>query len=133
MPPLKDASDVEVEYSVGGEVLMSRRALNMQCKVKDEVHKENIFHTCYHVENKVCTLIINGKSCANVSSTELVEKLDLSTLKHLRPYKLQWLNDCKEIKVNKQLIMVLPIGKYHNEILCDVVPMHVGHILLGRL
>ena len=29
--------------------------------------------------------------------------------------------------------MLIPfsIGKYKDEVLCDVVPMHVGHILLG--
>jgi hypothetical protein len=24
------------------------------------------------------------------------------------------------------------IGKYNDEVLCDVAPMHAGHLLLGR-
>ena len=53
-------------------------------------------------------------------------------MKHPRPYKLQWLNDCGEIKVNKQMLISFSNGKYKDEVLCDVAPMHAGHILLGR-
>ena len=77
-------------------------------------------------------MIINRGSCTNVVGTTLVEKLNLPTLKHPRPYKLQWLNDCREIKVNKQVLISFSIGKYKDEVLCDVAPRHAGHILLGR-
>ena len=77
-------------------------------------------------------MIIDGGSCTNVANTILVEKLNLPTLKHSRPYKLQWLHDCGEIKVNKQVLISFSIGKYKDEVLCDVVPMHPDHILLGR-
>ncbi|KAF7838965.1 uncharacterized protein G2W53_007447 [Senna tora] len=62
----------------------------------------------------------------------MVEKLNLPTVRHPRPYKLQWSNECGEIKVDKQVLVSFSIGKYCDEILCDVVPMHAGHILLGR-
>jgi hypothetical protein len=42
------------------------------------------------------------------------------------------LNDCGEIKVNKQVLISFSIEKYKDEVLCDVAPMHAGHILLGR-
>ena len=67
-----------------------------------------------------------------MASATLVEKLNLPTLKHSRPYKLQWLNDCGEVKVNRQALVSFSIGRYKDEVLCDVVPMHVGHILLGK-
>ena len=66
-----------------------------------EQQRENIFHTRCHVNNKVCSMIIDEGSCTNVASTTLVEKLNLLTLKHYRPYKLQWLNDCGEVRVDK--------------------------------
>jgi hypothetical protein len=134
MPELVDASDDdEVVYPVTGESLVVRRALNTHIKVDDaEQQRENIFHTRCHVNNKVCSMIIDGGSCTNVASTILVEKLNLPTLKHSRPYNLQWLNNCGEIKVNKQVLISFSIGKYKDEVLCDVVPMHAGHILLGR-
>ena len=67
-----------------------------------------------------------------MASTTLIEKLNLPTLKHSRLYKLQWLNDCGEVRVNRQVLVTFSIGKYLDEMLCDVVPMHASHILLGR-
>jgi hypothetical protein len=42
------------------------------------------------------------------------------------------LNDCGELKVNKQMLISFSIRKYKDEVFCDVVPMQAGHILLGR-
>ena len=69
-------------------------------------------------------MIIDGGSCTNISSTTMVEKLGLPTTKHPQPYKLQWLNDCGDVRVNNQVLVSFRIGKYVDEVLCDVVPMH---------
>ena len=122
--PSKDHKD--------GEILDARRTLSAQVKEDDEVQRDNVFHTRCHVNDKVCSMIIDGGSCTNLASTSLVEKLNLATLKHPKPYKLQWLNDSEEIKVTKQVLVSFSIGKYKDEVLCDVVPMHASHILLGR-
>jgi hypothetical protein len=132
MPILEDDYDDE-EYPVESESLVARRALSAQVKEDDMKHqRENIFHTRCHINNKVCSMIIDGGSSTNVASIILVEKLNLPTLKHPKPYKLQWLNDCGEVKVNKQMLVSFSIGRYKGEVLCDVVPIHAGHILLGR-
>ena len=34
--------------------------------------------------------------------------------------------------MNKQVLVSFSIGKYEDEVLCDVVPMQAGHLLLGR-
>ena len=116
-----------------GEALVTRRILSAQIKEDDDQQqRENIFHTRCHINNKVCSFIIDGGSCTNVASVLLVEKLQLPTLKHPRPYKLQWLNDSGEVRVQKQVLVSFSIGKYHDEVLCDVVPMYASHILLGR-
>ena len=89
MPPPKDACDDDVEYPVKGKSLVARHALSAQVKEDDmEQQRENIFHTRCHIDNKVCSMIIDWGSCTNVASTTLVEKLNLPTLKHPRPYKL---------------------------------------------
>ena len=67
-----------------------------------EQQREKIFHTRCHINNKVCSMIIDGGSCTNVACTTLVEKLNLPTLKHPRLYKLQWLNVCGEINDGNQ-------------------------------
>jgi endo-1,4-beta-mannosidase len=90
MSPLTDADDVCVEYLIKKETLEVRRALNMHVKVDDlKDQKENIFRVRCHVQNKVCSLIIDRDSCTNVVNTELVKKFNLRTIKHLIPYKLQ--------------------------------------------
>ena len=130
MPSLEDAGDEE--YAVQGELMVARRALSVQAKEDDEMQRDNIFHTRCHVQNKVCSVIIDGGTCTNVASTTMVEKLGMPTCKHPRPYKLQWLNDSGEVRVNKQVLVAFSIGKYEDEVLCDVVPMQAGHLLLGR-
>ncbi|XP_057808596.1 uncharacterized protein LOC131023071 [Salvia miltiorrhiza] len=128
-----DEDDEQLEEIVPehGELLVVRRALNVQIKQEEE-QRENIFHTRCLVQGKVCMLIIDGGSCTNVASGEMVEKLNLKTERHPHPYKLQWLNECGEIRVTKQVLISFSIGNYKDEVLCDVVPMHASHILLGR-
>ncbi|XP_056858174.1 uncharacterized protein LOC130507486, partial [Raphanus sativus] len=71
-------------------------------------------------------------NCTNVASEALVEKLGLKTGKHPRPYLLQWLNNQGELKVTEQVMVPITIGRYQDEIVCDVLPMDTSHILLGR-
>uniref|UniRef100_A0A2N9IG11 Reverse transcriptase n=1 Tax=Fagus sylvatica TaxID=28930 RepID=A0A2N9IG11_FAGSY len=125
MPPLEDV--FEEEYLAPDALtLVARRALSLQAKGVDEIQRENIFHTRCYVKDKVCSVIIDGGSCTNVASTIMVEKLGLPMAKHPRPYKLQWLNDSGEIRVNKQVLVAFRIGKYEDEVMCDVVPMQAG-------
>ena len=80
-----DCSDEEIAYPVEGEALVIRRALNMQIKEDDvDQQRENIFHTRCHIQNKVCSMIIDG-GCANIASDTLVKKLNLSCIKHPKP------------------------------------------------
>jgi hypothetical protein len=90
MPPLVDCSDEEIVYPIEGEALDIRHALNIQMKEDDvDQQRENIFRTRCHIQNKVCSMIIDGGSCANVGSDTLVKKLNISCVKYPRPYRLQ--------------------------------------------
>ena len=84
------------------------------------------------MQNRVCTVIIDGGSCTNAASTEMVEKLSLVTMRHPKPYRLQWLSDSGEVKVTKKVVIPFSIGKYVDEVQCDVIPMQACHLLLGR-
>ena len=81
MPPLDDTSDVDLEFSVEGEALVTRLVLSAQVK-EDDIEQ----YTRFHVNNKVCSLIIDGGSCTNVASALLVEKLQLPIIK--TPYTI---------------------------------------------
>ena len=80
----------------------------------------------------MCSLIIDPGSCTNAAYTTLVEKASLPTIKHPRPYRFQWLNDSGDVRVTKQVVIPFCIGRYEDEVLCDVVPMQATHVLLGR-
>ncbi|WZY93770.1 hypothetical protein YC2023_066099 [Brassica napus] len=125
-------SDEEVtDYPETGELLVTRRALSTLFD-PETIQRENIFHTRCSVDHKVCSLIIDGGSCTNVASKYLVDKLGLVKTAHPRPYRLKWLNDETELKIAEQVVVSFSIGKYHDQVKCDVVPMQAGHILLGR-
>ncbi|XP_024013092.1 uncharacterized protein LOC112087299 [Eutrema salsugineum] len=130
-----DDSESTEEYEAipaSGELLLARRTLNIQSKEEEQEQRENLFHTRCLVQGKVCSLIIDGGSCTNVASEEMVKKLGLKMTKHPRPYKLLWLNETGEMKVQNQVLVPISIGKYEDEVLGDVLAMEAGHILLGR-
>jgi hypothetical protein len=61
----------------------------------------------------------------------MVEKLELDTTAHPSPYKVSWLQKGHQVMVSQQCKVEFKIGGYKDEILCDVIPMDVCHILLG--
>jgi len=48
--------------------------------------------------SKVCSLIIDGGSSANVASQSMVDKLKLTVTPHPKPCTIQWLNQSKAYK-----------------------------------
>ena len=129
-------TDVLEEVEEGpdeGEMLVIRRALSGLASQQDMEQRENIFHTRCTVKGKVCSLIVDGGSCANVASKTLVEKLKLSVSPHPSPYTIQWLNQGKGLQISSRCLLNFSIGKnYKDEIWCDIVPMDACHVLLGR-
>jgi hypothetical protein len=77
-------------------------------------------------------VVIDSGSTDNLVSTEMVEKLGLQKVAHPTPYKVSWLQKGHQILVSEQCKVEIQIGSYKDEILCDVMPMDVCHILLGR-
>jgi hypothetical protein len=77
-------------------------------------------------------VIIDSGSTDNLVSTEMVEKLELETTTHLSLYKVSWLQKGHQVTVTKQCLVEFKIGGYRDEILCDVIPMDVCHVFLGR-
>jgi hypothetical protein len=57
--------------------------------------------------------------------------LELDTTALPNTYKVSWLQKGHQVMVTKQCLVEFKIGGYRDEILCDVIPMDVCHILLG--
>ncbi|RDY01447.1 hypothetical protein CR513_15218, partial [Mucuna pruriens] len=111
------------EMPFEGDLLMVKILMSVVVE-DDQPQWENIFHSrC---------LVKDGGSSVNVASLKLVEKLELPIILHPRPYKLQWLSEKEEMIINKQVNLELTLGKYKDEIICNIVPKEVTHILLGR-
>lgn len=62
----------------------------------------------------------------------MVEKLVLKRLKHPTPYKVSWLQKGHQLLVEEQCEVEFHIGRYKDKVICDIMPMDVCHILLGR-
>jgi hypothetical protein len=62
----------------------------------------------------------------------MVEKLELETVVHPSPYRVSWLQKGHQVNVIKQCLVEFKIGRYKDEILCDVNLMDVCHLFLGR-
>ncbi|XP_073122175.1 uncharacterized protein [Henckelia pumila] len=135
MSALVDPDDEDGLGAVVGELLVTRRILNTQHKEEEESQRENIFHTRCFVNGKVCSLIIDGGSCTNVASCELVKKLGLPLLKHHQPYRLQWFNDCVKVRVNRRVVVPFSIGKYVDEkcVFCTSELVFLGFVVSAQV
>jgi hypothetical protein len=77
-------------------------------------------------------MIIDGGSCNNLATSDMVDKLALTTKPHPCPYHIQWINNSGKAKVTKLVRINFAMGSYYDVVECDVVPMQACHILLGR-
>jgi len=68
-----------------GDLLVIRKALNGLTSQNELEQRETIFHPRCTLGGKVCSLIIDGGSCANFASLGMVEKLPLQALAHPHP------------------------------------------------
>jgi hypothetical protein len=62
----------------------------------------------------------------------MVEKIGLQLLQHPHPKHVHMPNDSEDIKIGYRVKVPFKIGEYVDTIECDVVPMTVCHLLLGR-
>lgn len=115
-----------------GAALVVTQILSVQMSDAENGQRHNLFQTRAKVQDKVVKVIIDGGSCHNLASKEMVEKLGLKLLKHPHPYHVQWLNNSGSIKIAQRVKVPFKIGEYIDTMECDVAPMTVCHMLLGR-
>jgi hypothetical protein len=124
---------VEVEDAEGGRSLMMRKVLlTPEKEVESSVQRNRLFRTPCKTKDRVCKVIVDSGSTDNLVSMEMVENLELETIEHPSPYKVSWPQKGHQVNVTKQCLVEFKIGGYNDKILCDVIPMDVCHLLLGR-
>lgn len=128
-----EAVEENCDPDSGAESLVIRRVLTAP-KVKESNNwlRGNIFHTFCTAYNKKCLLLIDSGSCENMVSKKMIDKLNLKCERHPRPYKISWFKKGGEVPINERCLIKFSIGKYSDEVWCDVLPMDACHILLGR-
>jgi hypothetical protein len=84
------------------------------------------------INDKICRIIVDNGSCNNITSQELVNRLELKPRRHPNPYKMQWLNHCGALCISHMVTVPFSVGKYNDHVECDVVPMQACQLLLGR-
>lgn len=70
-------------------------------------------------------MMIDNGSCNNVANSTLIIKLNM--INHIS--FSGWLN-IKKLGVTKHVLISFTIKKFKYEVVCDVVPMYVTHLLL---
>ncbi|XP_073352035.1 uncharacterized protein [Aegilops tauschii subsp. strangulata] len=112
--------------------LISDRVLSAQIVKAKKDQRHNLFHIKGVVKERSVRIIIDGGSCNNLASIDMVEKLSLPSQQHPQPYYIQWFNDGGKVKVTHMVRVPFSLGSYHDTIDCDIVPMQACSILLGR-
>jgi hypothetical protein len=113
--------------------MLRKVILRPESEIENPVQRNSLFRTACEMKDRVCKVIIDSGSTKNLVSTEMVEKLELETTAHTNTYKVSWLHKGHQVMVTKQCLVEFKIGGYRDEILCDVIPMDVCHVLLGIL
>jgi hypothetical protein len=125
--------DVENEDTRSGKSLTVHKVLlTPEKEVEDTAQRTRLFRTTCKTKGWKCKVIVDSGSTDNLVSTEMVEKLELETTNHPSPYKVSWLQKGHQVSVTKQCLVDFKMGEYKDKVLCDVIPMDVCHVLLGR-
>jgi hypothetical protein len=114
------------------ESLVAQHVLSVQVTQVEQNQRHNLFHTKGVVKDRSVRVIIDGGSCNNLASMEMVEKLSLTTRPHPHPYYIQWFNNSGKVKVTRTVRVHFSIATYADYVDCDVVPMQACSLLLGR-
>eukprot|EP00253_Pinus_taeda_P015107 PITA_15107 len=124
--------EAENTPEIGEALVLNKVLLKPAKEVAEADQRKALFRTVCKSRGKCCKVIVDSGSTDNLVAVEMVEKLGLKRLKHPTPYKVSWLQKGHQLLVDEQCEVEFQIGKYKDKILCDVMPMDVCHLLLGR-
>lgn len=70
-----------VTWSHNREAIVIQRSMNTMRVENNDWLRNTIFHTRCTANGRICNVIINGRSCENIVSQEMVDKLKLKAEK----------------------------------------------------
>ncbi|KAK1641614.1 hypothetical protein QYE76_059419 [Lolium multiflorum] len=78
--------------------LVAQRVLSVQLSKAEHDQRHNLFQTRGVVKERAIRIIIDGGSCNNLASIDMVEKLSLPTRQRTHPYYIQWFESSRKLK-----------------------------------
>jgi hypothetical protein len=130
--PETSSQYMSAEAAEAYPMMVAQWVLSVQLTHSEPNQCHNLFHTKGVVKDRYVHIIIDGGSCNNLASLEMVEKLSITTRPHPRPYYIQWFNNSGKVKVTRSVCVYFSIAAYDDYVECDVVPMQTCALLLGR-
>ena len=76
--------------------------------------------------------IVDSGSQKNMISAEVIKWLNLPMTLHLQPYTIDWLRQGRDLCVSQQCRLSYDIKPFKDEVLCDIAPLEVCDVLLGK-
>jgi hypothetical protein len=95
-PPEEQIGAKDAEHY---ESLIVQRVLSAHMEKAEQNQRHTLFQTKCVIKERSCHLIIDGGSYNNLASSDMVEKLALTTKPHPHPYHIRWLNNSDKVKV----------------------------------
>ncbi|CAA7017008.1 unnamed protein product [Microthlaspi erraticum] len=132
---LEEEDEIQVDQLEGdkGRLLVARRVCLAPTKTEEPWLKSNLFQSTCTINGKICRFVIDSGSSNNVISEEAMRKLGLKREDHPTPYNLQWIKEEIDMRIKHRALVNFSIrNHYKDRVYCDVAPMDVGHLILGR-
>ena len=129
--------DLAEEYEGNEEEIESPNLVGVvryilaQTRKNEDWRRTNILQTFIKLGDKVCKIIVDSGSCINAISTNAVKSLGLPTAPHPNPYKVSWI-DATSIPIKSICQVTIYFQSYQEKVWCDVLPLGVSNIILGR-
>jgi len=99
---------------------------------KEPEEEERLFHLQMWVNGNLIHLIVDNGSQKNLISAEVIKWLDLTMTPHLHPYTIDYLRQGRDLLVSQQCCLPYDIKPFKDEVLCDISPLEVFDVLLGK-
>jgi len=91
-----------------------------------------LFTHNFLIDNSLALLIMDNGSQENLVSQELVDRLQLTTTPHPKPYHIGWVQKYgPRLPVSQCCLVTFAIGEFKDTILYDVSPLDCSDLLLG--
>ncbi|XP_078433680.1 uncharacterized protein LOC144704972 [Wolffia australiana] len=110
---------------------LARPSTTLATRPVDVAQRTWIFYTHVKIGGLTYKLIVHSGSCMNGISEDTATRLGLPLLPHPTPYNVSWIN-ASTIPVKMKCYVPLKMSMYDEKVLCDVLPMKIGSIILGR-